>query len=120
MLLMLDVAKLLKNSVGCAFAAGFLLKIKVQPPVDKDTVELYGLVHGAGNHSILVIDISVNHSCVHSYADVFAQQVVRTELVMQSHPSISSSTFRMKAPAPMPYRNDQCLLAALITNSGPI
>lgn len=27
MLLMLDVAKLLKNSVGCAFAAGFLLKM---------------------------------------------------------------------------------------------
>jgi len=26
MLLMLDIAKLLKNSVGCAFAAGFLLK----------------------------------------------------------------------------------------------
>ena len=77
MLLMLDVAKLLKNSVGCAFTAGFLLKIKV--------------VHGAGNHSIFVIDISINHSCVHSYADVFAQQVVRTELVMQSHPFYSFS-----------------------------
>ena len=91
MLLMLDVAKLLKNSVGCAFAAGFLLKIKVQSSVYKDTIELYGLVHGAGNHSIFVIDISINHSCVHSYADVFAQQVVRTELVMQSHPFYSFS-----------------------------
>ena len=73
MLLMLDIAKLLKNSVGCAFAAGFLLKIKVQSSVYKDTVELYGLVHGAGNDSIFVIDISINPSCVHSYAYVFAQ-----------------------------------------------
>lgn len=91
MLLMLDVAKLLKNSVGCAFAAGFLLKIKVQSSVDKDTVELYGLVHGAGNHPIFVIYVSVNDSGIYSYAYVFVQQVVRTELVMQSHPFYSFS-----------------------------
>ncbi len=62
MLLMLYVAKLLKNSIGCASAIGFLLKIKVQSLVDKDTVELYGLVYGAGNHSLREFGITLKQS----------------------------------------------------------
>ena len=38
-----------------------------------------------------IIYVSVNDSGIYSYAYVFVQQVVRTELVMQSHPFYSFS-----------------------------